>query len=265
MRRGSGAKSVLIVFASALLMVSLLMLAYSVLLRSNQHPKITLPDSLHSGEKTQETEQPVREQIVSLRPDNVLSALQTVQAPESYYESLYVSQFWSGGGSTKHVERYCAMGLQRINVRSSGITRCYLSDGKTLYLWYDGDRYAVSRSMSENISLLDLAGIPDYLGELSASRILSASFQGADDSDPDRILVEAVSEDGSERKYLVRLDNAQLLHVDVAENQELIYQLQQLELEQVAPTDERFRGVFELPDGTDPFGVNQENDGANAE
>ncbi|MBR2782518.1 MAG: hypothetical protein IKE00_04190 [Oscillospiraceae bacterium] len=265
MKRGSGAKSAIIVLASALLMVSLLMLAYGVLLRSNQHPIITLPDSLHSGEKAQEPEQPVREQIVSLRPDNVLAALQTVQTPESYYESLYISNFWSGGGSTKMVERYCAMGLQRINVRSSGITRCYLSDGETLYLWYDGDRYAVSRSLNEDISLLDLAGIPDYLGELSASRILAASFQGADKSDPDRILVEAVAEDGAKREYLVRLDSARLLHVDVTEEQELVYQLQQLELEQVAPTDELFRGVFELPDGTDPFGINQENDGAYTE
>ncbi|MBO6054454.1 MAG: hypothetical protein J6P31_02940 [Oscillospiraceae bacterium] len=265
MRRGSGAKSAIIVLASALLMVGLLMLAYGVLLRSHQHPTITLPDSLHSGEKSQEPEQPVKEQIVSLRPDNVLAALQTVQTPESYYESLTISIFWSGGGSTETVERYCAMGLQRINVRSSGMTRCYLSDGKTLYVWYDGDRYAVSRSLNEEISLLDLAGIPDYLGELSASRILSASFQGADELDPDRILVEAVTEDGAERVYLVRLDSAQLLHVDVTEEQELIYQLQQLELEQVAPTDERFRGVFELPDGTDPFGINQESDGVYTE
>lgn len=253
MKKGSGAKTVIIVLASALLLVGLLVLAYGVLLRGNRQPQITLPTDPTPREDPIEPNQPTGDQVVSLNPDNVLDALRTLTPADSFYEALSVTILWNDGSSTHRVERYCAMGLQRITVTGKNGTRSCLSDGNTLYVWYEGDETAVSRPMDGTVNLMDLAGLPDYMEELQSAKILEADFLSEEDGLEGRIYVRALTSDGAERRYWVDLDTAQLVRADVLEDDGLTYQVLRLEQELVAPTDDLFRGVFVLPDGTQPF------------
>ncbi len=253
MKNGSGAKTLVIVLTSALLLVGLLVLAYVVLLRGNRQPQIVLPTDQTHREDPVDPSQPKPDRIVALNPDNVLDALRTLTPEDYYHETLGVSIIWDEGSSSRRVERYCAQGVQRISVTGQNGTRCYLSDGQTLYVWYDGDETAVSRPLDGAVSLMDLAGLPDYLEELQHAQIQEVSFLSEDDIQEERIYVRAITSDGAERRYWVDLDTALLLRADVLEDERLTYQILQLEHEQVAPTDDLFRGIFALPDGTEPF------------
>ena len=186
MKNGSGAKTLVIVLTSALLLVGLLVLAYVVLLRGNRQPQIVLPTDQTHREDPVDPSQPKPDRIVALNPDNVLDALRTLTPEDYYHETLGVSIIWDEGSSSRRVERYCAQGVQRISVTGQNGTRCYLSDGQTLYVWYDGDETAVSRPLDGAVSLMDLAGLPDYLEELQHAQIQEVSFLSEDDIQEER-------------------------------------------------------------------------------
>ena len=59
-------------------------------------------------------------------------------------------------------------------------------------------------------------------------------------------------------RYWVELDSGLLYMTDVLERSTQVYLVRQTYLELLAQEDESFSGRFQLPDGTRPFGAEEE-------
>ena len=253
MKARSGAKTAAIVLVSALFLVGLMILAYRIMTLRNDKPGITLPDASTPAEEQPPQEQQTADRFVTVDTTNVLDVLETLRTADSFYQQFTTTLFWGKEQSERKVEWFQARGIVRINVWEAGRKRCYLTDGNVLFLWYEGETEAAERNLDQDLSLEDLAGVPEYKKELVQAEILEASYLSSGSSEQEIVYVSAALPSGSHRQYWIDLPTGQLVQADIMEDQQLSYQVLQTSLEQAGPSDPIFEDAFCLPDGTEPF------------
>ena len=250
MKKRPGVRSAGIVIAATLLVVCLLMAAVLISIRGGTRDGITLPDS--SG--TTEPEQtPVSDEDLFLEVDreNVQAVLDTMARPEAYHQVLTVTNLWDSGSAETTVELWRSGSRIRAQRTENGRVQNLLTDGTTVWIWYDGDTRAKALTPEESVSFDDLTGIPTYetLAAIAPSSILEAGFVTLDQGDGLNCLYVAVSDGAYEDRYWVDVNNRLVCRADTLLDGIQTYQLRQTASQTLSPEDTALQNVFQLPDG----------------
>lgn len=251
MKQRPGIRSAGIVIAATLLVVCLLVAAVLISIRGGTRDGITLPES--SG--TTEPEQtPVSEEDPFLEVDreNVQAVLDTMARPDAYHQVLTVTNLWESGSAETTVELWRSGALIRARRTENGRVENLLTNGTTVWIWYDGETSAKALTPEESVSFDDLSGIPTYetLAAIPASSILEAGFVTLDQGEGTDCLYLSVSDGVYEDRYWVDVSNQLLCRADTLLDGVQTYQLRQTSCQALSPEDTALQDVFQLPDGT---------------
>ena len=251
MNKRPGVRSAGIVIAAALLVVCVLVAAVLISIRGGTRDGITLPETSGAVEPEQT---PSSEEDIFLEVDreNVQSVLDTMERPSAYHQVLTVSNLWESGAAETTVELWRSGDLIRAKRTESGRVENLLTDGTTVWIWYDGETSARALTPEDSVSFDDLTGIPTYetLSAIPTSAIREAGFVTLDASDGLNCLYLAVLDGDYEDRYWVDVTNQLLCRADTLLEGTQTYQLRQVSCQTLSPEDTALRDVFQLPDGT---------------
>ena len=184
--------------------------------------------------------------VVEVTPETVQVAIGSLSRPESYSRRVTVEQIWSGGSSTMETEVSVQNGWTRTDrTLPGGQVRHTVTDGATTYIWYNSEE-TVFETPAGIISADTEQMIPTYedILALSVDTILAADYRTI--SDVNCIYVETVQDPyGYAMRYWVSVDTGLLVAAEKLLEDEAVYRMAALKLEDTVPTDE----AFVLPDG----------------
>ena len=247
-------KPLLIAAVAAVTVIAILLVFFFSGRSREAAQPIVLPDP-PAQEQTQEPEPPEGASLVSVSRDNVQSILEkSVARPQSYHQSMQITLVSGDTQRTQDVELWVKGGLFKVELTDAFETKTVLADENTVWLWYDEEQ-PVQLSRAPGLTVDDLAGVATYERILSydKSQIDQASFVSLDDLAADCVYVSAREDDGSQQDYWVSLESGLLCKYMMLINDELIYAMEQTQLEVFPENDEALEGVFCLPDGTEAF------------
>ena len=252
MREKSGMKTALIVLLSVLLLTGVIIFFYLYFGSNADDNRIQLP----ATQTQPDPEEPGKGEGVDFATvgvDNVRDVLAQTPQTASYYQTLTLATIWSEGKSERQIEIFHSEGLTSLRIHSEKTVQYYLTDGQTLYLWYEGDETAFRTQLSEELADSLILGIPNYRVILERAHILQAEYVPVDDIAGARIFVTCGGNAGFTHRYWVDLNSGLLLRMDIMQDEQLTAQLTQQSLTLASPGDELFQSAFLLPDGSVPF------------
>lgn len=235
------------VMGFAILIVLVVVILMSNSLRRSS--RIVLPDTVQPMEDVMDAISQENASItpVSVTPETVQSAIESLRRPASYRRTITVERLWEGGSGTSEVEVSVANGWTRTDVTpTGGRTRHTITDGETTYIWYGGQS-AYYQGAAGDITADQEQGIPTYedVLALSVSQIETADYRVL--SGINCIYVETGEDDnGYVVRYWVSVDTGLLAVTEWLENGQSIYRAGSPGLDTTAPATEDFT----LPDGT---------------
>lgn len=251
MKKRPGFRSAGIVIAATLLVVCLLVAVVLISIRGGTRDGITLPEA---GGSTETEQTPTSEEDLFLEVDreNVQAVLETMERPAAYHQVLTVTNLWENGSAETTVELWCSGDLIRAQRTDDGQVENLLTDGNTVWIWYDGETTARALTPEESVSFDDLTGIPTYetLSAIPVSAIREAGFVTLDPSAGLNCLYLAVVDGEYEDRYWVDVSNQLLCRADTLLDGTQTYQLRQVSCQALSQEDTALRNVFQLPDGT---------------
>lgn len=247
--RPGGVKTAGIVIVAALLAVFALSAVVWMGIRGGTRDTIVLPDAAAPAEPALEPA-PSEADFLRIDRENVQQALASMARPEAYHQMLSVTSLWQGGSASATVELWRSGALARARVDEPERTRHILTDGETVWLWYEGDTAATAFRPEDGVTFDDLAGVPTYelLTRVARQDVLDAGFLTLDGER--NVLYLAVQDGASEDRYWVDTATRLLYRADSFSGTEQTYQLRQLTCEVITAEDDTLQGVFQLPDGT---------------
>ena len=199
--------------------------------------------------------QPAEENtLAEVSKENVQSILEkSVTRPSSYHQSMQIVTTSSQTQRTQTAELWVKGELVKVQITDEYETKTILADPTTLYLWYD-EETPVKLARGAGVSTDDLSGVPTYeeILSYSKSQITQAAFVSLSELSADCIYVSAQDGD-TQQDYWVSLDSGLLCKQMQLMQDELIYSMEQTQLEIFPESDEALDGVFCLPDGTEAF------------
>ncbi len=184
---------------------------------------------------------------VEVTPETVQAVVATLARPESYSCTIQETTYWSGGSGTRQIQVWADGACCATRTETETLARRSLTNGNTLWLWYEGEEDLYEGPLAENTPD-DLSGIPTYedLLGLEKDRILSAGYEGKNgwacvwaETEP--------GEDGTTARYWISVENGLLVAAELRRDGTLTYAVS-LPSVQIPVTDET---AFRLPDGTD--------------
>ena len=227
--------------------VVLTVLVVTLMLIGNRHrtSRITLPEETPSpGQTVEDSEENGAVSVVKIAPDTVQSAIRTLKRPEKYHQSITVKYFWNGGSKSTRVDAAVQGAWSRTDqTLPGGQTRHTLTDGRTTYLWYNGEQSYLSLPAG-NISADDEQMIPTYedILNLPTEEIAVADYQEI--SGCRCIYVKtAENKNGYVTQYWVNVETGLLVSAERMQHEETIYRMDAQMLDTVSPE------LFRLPDG----------------
>ena len=251
MKKRPGVRSAGIVVAATLLVVCLLVVVVMVSIRGGTRDGITLPEANGTTESDQT---PVSEESPFLEVDreNVQAVLETMERPAAYHQVLTVTNLWESGSSETKVELWRSGNLIRTQRTAGNRVENLMTDGTTVWIWYDGETSAKALTPEESVSFDDLTGIPTYetLAAIPEESILSAGFVTLEQSDSPNCLYVAVVDGEYEDRYWVDVNNQLICRADTLLDDTQTYQLRQVSCQTMSPEDTALRNIVQLPDGT---------------
>lgn len=184
-------------------------------------------------------------QRVEVTPQTVTGVVATLARPASYYRELTVETFWEGGSSSSQVQVWQDGSWSHSRqALPSGVVRHDLTDGETLYYWYEGSQQYKTAPADNKSS--DLAQhIPTYetVLELDAGDILSAGYESR--GDLPCVLVE-VLQGRTVQRFWISVDNGLLVSAEAEENGQVFYRMTAYSsVQSPCPSD----ASFALPNG----------------
>lgn len=215
---------------------------------SSQPPSVTLP-SLPVDSSAATSTPPADNQLlrVEVTLDTVQAVVASLSREGSYYRQLSADTFWSGGSSTVTAQAWVDGGYTYVrSVLPGGQVRYTLTDGGTLYYWYEGDedfRTAPAGSLSADLS----QSIPTYEDVLSLpQQSISGAGYGRREEQSCIYVETAVDELGYLERYWVSVDNGLLIAAETVKGSSLVYSMSATTLQTPCPAGTSFA----LPDGT---------------
>jgi len=246
-----------IVAASVLAVIVILVVIYLFASQKNRHESIELPGSAQQ-EQTQQTASSSSQQqdFAEVTADNVQSILKSsLSRPSSYHQVFTIESTADAASRSSIAELWVSGDLFRADITEGSTVKTVLTDGKTLYVWYNDEQPPVSLTLDETISRDDLVGIPTYEELLSIPRadIDEADFVTLQEDSDQECVFLSYRKNGLQRYAWVSLQSGLLCRQTTLKNDEQIYTLRQTQMEVLTDGDEALSNVFLLPDGTSPF------------
>lgn len=235
--------------ATVLLALGLLLCAVFHTIRSGTRSAITLPEGPLPAAPERDAE-PAQTRFVEVNRENVRDILATMRRPDAYHQSVTAATLWPGGSSSRTVELWRSGPLALAQVSGSARTKHILSDGETVWIWYEGDETPLALSPDESVSFDDLAGVPAYEDAVSLdlSRVEGAGFVTINGAN---CLYLSARDGAYEERCWVDTATQLLVRADSLEDGQLIYQFRQTACELLTAGDPALAERFRLPDGTD--------------
>lgn len=239
----------LIAAAIVALIVGAMLTSFGRVLFAVKTPEVVLPSSsagpgdLSGGDSAGQCYQ-----RLEVTPETVAGVTATLARPVSYYRELTVESFWDGGSSTAQVQVWADGGWSHsVQALPSGAVRHDLTDGETLYYWYEGDE-AYQTAPADQFSS-DLAQhIPTYetVTELDPSEISAAGYELRGDLPCVWVEVRP-GFSGLTWRYWVDVGTGLLVSAEAEEEGQPAYRMTAYSpIHSPCPAD----GDFSLPDGT---------------
>lgn len=243
------AKTAGIALSAALLAVLALLVVALLGVRGGTRNTIVLPDADAPAEP-ELAPAPAEALFVAIDRGNIQAALDGMRRPEACHQTLSLVSYWENGSAETTVELWYSGNLARAQVQESRRTRHLLTDGQTLWLWYEGGE-AVALTPDASVGFDDLIGIPTYeaLSSIPEAEILDAGFVTLDAGVS--CLYIAAQDGEIEERYWVDTATQLLYRADAFQGAEQTYQLRQRGCEVLSAADAAMAGVFRLPDGTE--------------
>jgi len=250
------AKTVWTVAAAAALVVFFILAAFLLSLRDNERDAIRLPDA--SAHETESQSTPEREKLlVTVDSANIQKLLATMDPPEAYHQVVELTSLWRDGSDQSRAELWKSDGLLRADVQRSARTLHLLTDGKTVYLWYDSEKTARRLEPDGAVKIGELIGMPvgETLLGLKPEQIQEAGFVSLEDQNKANCLYLSTvpDADGYADRYWINVDSHLLCKADTQLSGEQIYRISQISQETLTAGDTGLEQQFRLPDGTAPF------------
>lgn len=255
--KNSSKKNAVIVGIAALAVISVLIALFVSSVERSRHDTIVLPDP-PAAEDTQTPQTPEEPEDIfaQITTENVQSVLAGLSRPEYYHQTLTLTTYSGQAAREQQAELWCGGAKMLVRLTDAFQTVNYLTDGSTLYIWYADTEGIASLTLNSETSRDDLTGVPTYETLLDASRseLEDAEFLSlSEDSGELQCIFVQCTRNGVQGRYWVSLDSGLLYRYTALSGGEPFYTVQQTQLEQLMEGDEALRGVFCLPDGTDPF------------
>lgn len=251
MKKPGGIKTAGVVIAVALLVICLLLAAFLSSTRSGTRDSIILPEPLPPAPS--DTEQTVEgELFLQVDSSNIRQVLDTMTRPEAYHQVLTVTSFWDTSSNRSTVEIWQDGDLIRAQISDSQSTKNLLTDGISLWVWYNNDQTARQLQVEDTLTFDDLMGIPTYetLVTLTPDEIAEAGFVTLDEMDGLNCLYIRVVHGTEEDRYWVDANTQLLCRADSLSEEVQTYQVRQSACEVLTSGDTTLQSVFTLPDGT---------------
>jgi outer membrane lipoprotein-sorting protein len=242
--------------APAVILAAVLVLLLTRSGGEEQRQEIVLPSASTDAAASSPVPTESSSAFVQIDRDNVLMSLATLQRPSCYYQSFTVERAYDGGSATEQVSVWRQEALYRIELTpENGVGKCYLTDGQTLYLWYQDEETATQTVLPEGWTVDDLMGIPTYeeIYALNAEDILEASAVELSGGETCIYVRYPGAGDDVQEYNWISLDSGMLLQAHTVSGGNLNYRMVQTELRMLTATDAAFETCFLLPDGTAPF------------
>lgn len=233
--------------AIGLLCLVTLALSFSVRLIFRRTAYITLPDSISlTWSGAREGADSVTVPLpLEVTPDTVQAVIATLSRPASYRREVTVRRTWSGGTRDAALSVTVSAPWTRVDrAMPDGATRHSITNGRSTYLWYDGDAKAL-RVPAGNISADNEQLIPTYedVLQLPRERIALADYHRIE-SGADCVYVETTQEDSLKERYWIGVSTGLLVAAERLVDGNSVYWMEASEPEEVP------EGAFTLPDGT---------------
>ncbi len=257
--RSSSVKTLIIALASALVLVGLILAAFFILTRSDDGRGITLPTQTQTEIEPDPSDADER-LFLQVSTQNVSDVVATLSRPSSYHQTLMLTTVWADGSHDRMVEIWVSDGICRVDLEEGDTVRSCLSDGQTVYLWYQDDMVVTTFTIDKTVTLDDLMGIPTYESLLSvdAESITDAGYLTLDDmGGRSCVYAQLTDRNGFTDSFWVDVSTGLLCRADSLNGQELIYKLRETEVEVLLASDEVFSTAFTLPNGSMPFASEQ--------
>lgn len=254
--RKQALRAALTVIAVVLAVTAALVLIFFGGARQTEHDTITLPEpSPAQPVQEQQTPQPAQDLFAEVTRQNVQDVLRSLQRPSSYHQTYVVITYAGGSKRQQQVDIWRSGALIRAESSDSYGTQSILSDGETLYLWYDGDTKALCIPLGEDRSVDDFIGIATYESILSLppEQIENADFVTLQNDTTLSCVSLRVQMNGYLQEYWVDVNSGLLCRQTMLQNERPVYTMQQTLLEILIDGDETLSGAFCLPDGSEPF------------
>lgn len=246
-------QTLIVALALAAAVLLLLFGAFLISRRSNRNEQIHLPDPPAPAEQPVIPEAQGSE-LMQISSGNALDVLKSLSRPSSYHRTAEIQILSDAGQTTQTVEMWVNQDLVRADIITAFDNKHILTDGKTLYLWYDGEE-SIELTASEGMSVEDLAGIPDYESILGfpIRSLLDAKLVQMDQNEGTGTVYVSAAQSDVTLNYWISLDTGLLFKQEMLQDDQQIYALDQVSLEILADGDDAFLHVFCLPDGSEPF------------
>jgi len=235
--------------SAMLLALGFLLYAVFRTIQSGTRDAITLPEGPLPAAAEQETE-PARTLFVEVNRENIRDILATMSRPDAYHQSVTAATLWQGGAASRTVELWRSGPLAWAQVSGIARTKHVLSDGETVWIWYEDDETPLALSPDESVSFDDLVGVPAYepAASLDLSRVEDAGFVTINGAN---CLYISTRDGVYEERYWIDTATQLLIRADSLADGQLIYQFRQTACEVISVGDPTLTERFRLPDGTD--------------
>ncbi len=253
-----GLRTALVVIPAVIVVVALIVLFSFRDQEEDTEQAIVLPSQSTETLPSQQSQQGSSNTFVEITKENIKTALETLQRPNCYYQSLTVERAYEGGSAMEYLEVWRRENVYKIEITPEGqTTRHYLTDGKTVYLWFDDEESATETTLPDGWTVDDLMGIPTYetIRELEDEQILEASTVELSSYGGTACIYVRYEGQGSDvQEYnWIGFDSGMLVQAHTVSNGNLTYRMVQTDLQRLTTTDTVFDERFQLPDGTVPF------------
>lgn len=187
--------------------------------------------------------------------ENVATVLRTLSRPMAYHQSYTVSVGAEEGRHTKTVELWINGSLMHAEVTDGEQTQSVVTDGNSLYLWYEESDQYITLNLPKGMTAEDVLGVPNFDAylDIDQSSISESDYLLTEEHQIPCIYVCVQETDDVLARYWVNLENGLLYQADVTEKGKPLYSILQTGFDLLAIEDESFSNRFILPDGTVPF------------
>lgn len=250
-------RAAILVIAVVLAVTALLLVLFFGSAPKKPEQTITLPDAPVAPVIEEPAAEPEENQFAEITRDNVQSVIKSLVSPSSYHQALTIMTYASGGASRQQqADIYRSGNLLRADLTEESGVKSILSDGETVYLWYEGDEQALSLALREGTTAEQLVGIPalSTLLQLEPSQIESAEFVTLQEDASLSCIYVIFTENESTQYFWIDLASGLLCRQSIQHDGQNLYLMQQNRLDVLMDGDEALADAFCLPDGSKPFG-----------